>query len=52
MFGNREKFDSGSKTLQIESLRYLREHEPKQFEKLKEDLEGTDLWKEFKRKHG
>jgi len=57
--GNRDNFDQTAKEetdtgtrIRIEALRFLRENEPGQFEMLKEDLEGTDIWQRFQKEYG
>lgn len=57
--GNRDNFDQTPSEeidtdtrIRIESLRFLRENEPEQFEMLKEDLVGTDIWQRFQKEYG
>ena len=57
MLGNRDGLESGDigssrKRILIESLRFLKERNEEEFEKYKQELEGTDLWKTFQREYG
>lgn len=56
MLGNRDELDEElgdvKKRIVIESLRFLRENEPEEFEKRKEKLEGTGLWRLFQKEYG
>jgi hypothetical protein len=55
MLENRSKIEKKKNKnvrIQIESLRYLRENNSKFFEEVKEELEGTPLWKLFQKEYG
>lgn len=59
MLGNRNEIETDSNTLEspkkriyVETLRYLRENDSDQFEELKQQLQGTDLWNQFQKEYG
>lgn len=53
MLGNRDEINGSiDARLQVESLRYLYENEPEEFQKAKRRLEGTDLWEAYEREYG
>ncbi len=54
MLGNREEIEalgSTQRRIVVESLRFLRENNPEEFENRKQQLEGTKLWQKFQKEY-
>lgn len=54
MLGNREEIETLGTTqrrIVVEALRFLKENEPEEFEKRKQQLEGTDLWNQYQKEY-
>jgi hypothetical protein len=51
MLNDRGSSDIDSR-IAVETLRYFQKNDEESFEELREDLEGTELWKRFEREYG